>query len=1029
MTTQSSYFESNLKETFSPPSIRSANAALGVSRFFFDRRDHELIRIINDVGDRERDLEYIRRKYYSYFHPHGIKEMAESRSLRIAYSMIHLLTSLEVGGMDDRLSALRSLRAEVLDTAEGPMPKNTARVLMQIMKELVRARGNPRRQLELAHDFRITAAGKPRLVREQLDKYHLLEMPEEWNQISFDDHVHDANTKGRKSSTHLIMDAWIKGIRRLRVVHYNYIEPRSATELAEAARIMRIDIRIGIEFYSRFRGKYINLIWVPRGFPDTQAFLCFLEEPAVAELMNQGRHASSYQQDYVMSLLQAFNQRHRLDLNRTYDIDLEPIDAREFLSFVGIGQKSILHLEKFIQNKMLTALKNRAGELRQGYDTVEAKEQKRIAEWFEQMNRVDLEATVSGYMKPENNPDIPNHMAPLDDPDVPELLKLPPAELLCRLALLQSGYRITLNLSNLVVEDVLELIYDCNGMISRLELFNLKDWVSGHMTHIPDIIRLQEAVNDRNPIKLKQVILGIIQSVEERRDPRDTERISKLKTILHDIISLQSMYRVNALKGRICSDSTGRSPRFHGMGLAVIDTLPPRARRQIKRDVGSGRDRIPIHMTVHRRHTFIKRDRMNHETNGLEIFSGGATPLWRIGSTKQVDWDVQSDATRMVRQGNVITLGGVDKTISNSLYLKSEENNNSGRKTGWRYVNSNLRNLLKVVIGFIPAFATFFFTKDWWLLAYGGAFIWFGITGLRNILQSVLGGGGLRRSPMLRWNAYVSWDRIADSLLFTGFSVPLLDYLTKTLVLERLFEITTATQPVLLYTIMALVNGLYLSTHNAFRGLPKTAVYGNFFRSALSIPIAVILNFAVGHLLAAGGVAAVADILQKWAAIISKTASDMVAGIIEGTADRYNNIRIRYRDYKMKLSELLDIYSQLELLFPEESTYEILDKPKVFRHNSNKEAQDLERIISIHALDLLYFWMYQPRGQSALDHLLKSINEEERNLLVSSQFTLLRQRDISQMFIDGILGNDFARALSFYLSKYPEYLEAMKKYA
>ena len=33
---------------------------------------------------------------------------------------------------------------------------------------------------------------------------------EDWNQIAFDDHVHDVNTKGRKSSTHLIMDAWIK---------------------------------------------------------------------------------------------------------------------------------------------------------------------------------------------------------------------------------------------------------------------------------------------------------------------------------------------------------------------------------------------------------------------------------------------------------------------------------------------------------------------------------------------------------------------------------------------------------------------------------------------------------------------------------------------------------------------------------------------------------------------------------------------------------------------------------------------------
>ena len=136
-------------------SLVSSNAALGISRFLFDRRDHELVRIINDVGSLDRDLAYIRKEYYSYFHPHGIKEMAESRSLRIAYAMIYLLTSLEIGGMDDRLSALRSLRAEVLDTAEGPMPKNTARVLMQIMKEMVRTKDNPRRMLELAHDFHL----------------------------------------------------------------------------------------------------------------------------------------------------------------------------------------------------------------------------------------------------------------------------------------------------------------------------------------------------------------------------------------------------------------------------------------------------------------------------------------------------------------------------------------------------------------------------------------------------------------------------------------------------------------------------------------------------------------------------------------------------------------------------------------------------------------------------------------------------------------------------------------------------------
>ncbi len=64
------------------------------------------------------------------------------------------------------------------------------------------------------------------------------------------------------------MDAWIKGIRRLNVVYYNYINPEVAAELLESAEIMGITVRIGIEFSARFRKRYITLIWTPRGFTD-----------------------------------------------------------------------------------------------------------------------------------------------------------------------------------------------------------------------------------------------------------------------------------------------------------------------------------------------------------------------------------------------------------------------------------------------------------------------------------------------------------------------------------------------------------------------------------------------------------------------------------------------------------------------------------------------------------------------------------------------------------------------------------------
>ena len=117
-----------------------------LAKLLFDKRDHALIRIVNDVCARDRDFEYARRQYYGYFHPHGIKEMAESRGLRIAFAVVHLLQSLEAGKVDDRLSALRSLRDEVLNTAAEPLPRNTARVLLAIMKELVRCSDDPQQQ-------------------------------------------------------------------------------------------------------------------------------------------------------------------------------------------------------------------------------------------------------------------------------------------------------------------------------------------------------------------------------------------------------------------------------------------------------------------------------------------------------------------------------------------------------------------------------------------------------------------------------------------------------------------------------------------------------------------------------------------------------------------------------------------------------------------------------------------------------------------------------------------------------------------
>ena len=283
-------------------------------------------------------------------------------------------------------------------------------------------------------------------------------------------------------------------------------------------------------------------------------------------------------------------------------------------------------------------------------------------------------------------------------------------DLLSRLAQLHSGYRVTLNLTNLTVEEVLELIYDCQGMITRLEIFNLKDYAAGKTAHVADISRLMQAINEGSAIHLKQVIRDIIDRLNHVKSD-DQAQIDKLTAILHDIDTLKSFYGGRSLKARLGSDSTGRSARVHGMGLAIRETLPKRAQRAIERDRRQDvREIIPIRMIAQKTLTFIPRWR-TMPTRQIIYWLTAMLPTngW-LGFTCREGWQVEPSATRMANPGNIVTLGGVQKDMDNELFLEPPAAAKRLRFR-WRYLNSHLQNALKVIIGFIPAFLTFALTK------------------------------------------------------------------------------------------------------------------------------------------------------------------------------------------------------------------------------------------------------------------------------------------------------------------------------
>jgi hypothetical protein len=474
---------------------------------------------------------------------------------------------------------------------------------------------------------------------------------------------------------------------------------------------------------------------------------------------------------------------------------------------------------------------------------------------------------------------------------------------------------------------------------------------------------------------------------------------------------------------RIGSDSTSRSTLFLGMGFAFMETLPARTRRELSGS--SYRQRfIPFAQDIKRIVTYTKP---RHRAVGFSParLLGGLPFFSNLDEEKTSSWRADAKSARYLPGArDAVTLGGVSRDR-----LREDCGNRHAAGAGHRldpaYLNSVLSNAAKVLFGFLAAAATFRYTQDWWVLAWFGAIIFFAVTGFRNILQAVLAGGGLSRSTLLDWHDYLSWSRLCDSLMYTGISVPLLEYLVRIRLLRDGMGVDALNSPVLLYTIMSMVNGLYIAGHNVFRGFPKTAAIGNLFRSALAIPVSVVYNWIALEICLHMGWPVIYPAMG--AAVLSKLASDTVAALIEGWADKEEYLKQRSRDYTDSFTRLFDCCERLEVLFPEENIADVLSRPGDPSSGVGREVADLKKIVILNALDLMYFWMYQPRARDTLKAMMKEMTVDERMTFAGAQVVLTRVREISRMLVDGLMGLDFARPLAFYLASREQYLEDMSR--
>ncbi len=179
----------------------------------------------------------------------------------------------------------------------------------------------------------------------------------------------------------------------------------------------------------------------------------------------------------------------------------------------------------------------------------------------------------------------------------------------------------------------------------------------------------------------------------------------------------------------------------------------------------------------------------------------------------------------------------------------------------------------------------------------------------------------------------VNFDNAAQSLFWTGFSVPVLSAVKLGFDYSWTFGLDTPVRHELFvwmkFFTICVANGAYIAMHNTLRRFDNRVIRANFFRSVLAWPFAAVFE-PVGNFLM------VPSIVQ------AKFWSEVIAAVIEGVGKLSQRVVLRKRDY-------LEILPMLR---------------------SDKKDVRLTAM-----LDILFIWAKRQRGRTCLSQILTNRKE------------------------------------------------------
>ncbi len=708
-------------------------------------------------------------------HVSGIKNLVYSKAIDMAL----LYNAIRSAHRDTRLRALERLRDEANNYQGLEMPYNTRRILIALMKETVKARGDLRQQHRYIAAFNQTLSGRAYVVRTMLDELGLAEVPEASRRgpgaraAGWDDHVYDNAGPGRKTPAQLVLDAYIKGLSRITIVYEDLMEEEPVREALEAGRIMGIEVGIGVECIvqtgERERIYHILLLDCCDEAEKVASLFRCADFRRLEKLLE--RDYAEYDRAYC-ELLEAFNSKALASVNKGFEGGegaLAPLSIKALKEYANGRHLFHVHLGRFLFQRI-----SRIREARKRVDPGDE-----ICE----LSAADLRRRF---------------FDPLYSEILPRCDFLKAARLYTQVSEMNAGrsapqVRVAYSriLGGEIGTCVRHLLANPRD-IHAIEVWNNRIVVEGKAQKARFLESLRRSLNSGDAVGaaalLEEASIGGI--------PPD---------VLKDVVR---HYSASPLQSRIVSASDGYNHLAPGMGFAPLHLV--RNWRQVMSTNRSSP--LPLLLSSPRR-----------------VLGAAGERILPLGKER-------------ARPGHVGRLRGalarLAERVAAALRLMRDLNagiRNAGRMLGGAMLAVAIGELLSLASGFPFSFGAFAFFA-WFGITYSRNFI------VDMSARHGLHPSRWRLSSFDSTNAANSVFFTFQSIALLRFVEQLLDHFVFSGLAASL-HLSDIQLRLVRFIPLALVNGTYIYSHNTLRGFTKGAKRANFWRSALAFPLAVGLSY------------------------------------------------------------------------------------------------------------------------------------------------------------------------------------------